>query len=44
MEGSINEDDEREFLPDDYITRAEISAVLWRIARYEADAPGHGNR
>lgn len=35
MEGSINEDDEREFLPDDYITRAEISAVLWRIARYE---------
>lgn len=35
VEGSINEDDEREFLPDDYITRAEISAVLWRIARYE---------
>ena len=37
---SINEDDEREFLPDDYITRAEISAVLGRSARYEGGCPG----
>ena len=34
VEGSFDKDNKRVFLPDDNITRAEISTVIWRINRY----------
>lgn len=34
VEGSFDKDNNRVFLPDDNITRAEISTVIWRINRY----------
>ena len=34
VEGTFDKDNKRVFLPDDNITRAEISTVIWRINRY----------
>lgn len=37
VEGNVNTDGVRNFHPDDTISRAEISAIVWRIERYDAE-------
>lgn len=36
VEGSFNTNGERQFLPDDPISRAEITTIIWRINNYTA--------
>ena len=37
VEGNVNTAGVRNFHPDDTISRAEISAIVWRIERYDAE-------
>ena len=37
VEGNVNTAGVRNFHPDDTISRAEISAIVWRIERYAAE-------